>query len=400
NILGKDASITNIEVIDVNGKSLFVEGGGFYDFRSMTFVNTTGNIHITDSLGAHVLGSVGHNLITGNIYAPGGNDTISGWGGNDTIDGLHGDDQLHGDAGNDTVMGSAGNDTLFGGADDDSLTGGDDNDDMYGGTGNDTVRGDAGADGVRGEDGDDLIDGGAGRDTVLGGAGNDTISHNAQSGEILQDVMDGGAGIDTLVFDNGSWTNNILGKDASITNIEVIDVNGKSLFVEGGGFYDFQSMTFVNTTGNIHITDSLGAHVLGSVGHNLITGNIYAPGGNDTISGWGGNDTIDGLHGDDQLHGDAGDDHLHGGQGNDALYGGAGADTFVFSEGNDTVHDFGDNTDQIGFEAQFVGMSVNDVLSYGTELATSVFFDFGNGNTLEVLGTNSLSAVSDDIFVF
>lgn len=151
----------------------------------------------------------------------------------------------------------------------------------------------------------------------------------------MKDVIYGGEGNDTLKFSGAGWNGNILSSSAVLDSIEFIDVGGRSLFVEGGGSYDFSGLTLINTTGNIHVTGSLGARVDGNDQNNLITGDIYAADGDDTFHGGGGNDTLSGLHGNDFIGGDAGGDQILGGIGNDTLYGEIGNDVISGEEGND-----------------------------------------------------------------
>ncbi|MFP3325543.1 hypothetical protein R0K05_21030, partial [Planococcus sp. SIMBA_160] len=88
-------------------------------------------------------------------------------------------------------------------------------------------------------------------DTILAGDGDDTVQHNAENAEYLQDAIEGGAGTDTLRFVGGSWLDNILGANAVLESIEIIDTNNRALFVESGGVYDFSGVTFTSATGNI-----------------------------------------------------------------------------------------------------------------------------------------------------
>ncbi|WP_199319624.1 ExeM/NucH family extracellular endonuclease [Dolichospermum sp. FACHB-1091] len=119
------------------------------------------------------------------------------------------------------------------------------------------------------------------------------------------------------------------------------------------------------------------------------TGNdfLYGGAGNDTLSGGLGADRLYGEDNDDILKGDAGNDFLYGSNGNDTLYGGAGndnlwgnagADVFVLEIGNgaDSIRDYEDNIDKLGFSfgaVSFVQSATNaqiKLTSDGSLLAT------------------------------
>lgn len=235
---------------------------------------------------------------------------------------------------------------------------------------------------IYGTNGEDILHGTLSIDAIYASDGNDSIYHDAQSAQYLQDYINGGSGIDTLFFSNGSWYDNILGNAAKIYNVEIIDVNGKSLFVEEGGTYNFSAITFQNTTGNIHVKGAIGAHITGSAQDNLIIGDIT------------------GISGDDTFYGGAGNDSLSGLEGNDTLSGGSGNDTFIFKSGADKVTDFEDNLDTLAFYANELGLSsVQDILNVDSEIGSKVIFDFGNGNQLEVVGAGSLANLADDIIL-
>ncbi|MEY2911046.1 MAG: Leukotoxin [Cyanobacteriota bacterium] len=119
------------------------------------------------------------------------------------------------------------------------------------------------------------------------------------------------------------------------------------------------------------------------------TGNdfLYGAAGNDTLSGGLGADRLYGEDNNDILKGDAGNDFLYGGNGNDTLHGGAGndnlwgnagADIFVLEPGNgaDSIRDYEDNIDKLGFSfgaVSFVQSAANaqiKLTSDGSLLAT------------------------------
>lgn len=78
--------------------------------------------------------------IPAEIFAGGGDDSVTGWRGSDTIRGGGGNDQLRGGWGDDTLIGGSGGDTLYGDDGEDVLIGGGGSDRLYGGPGRNTYR--------------------------------------------------------------------------------------------------------------------------------------------------------------------------------------------------------------------------------------------------------------------
>ncbi|MFY4742310.1 vWA domain-containing protein, partial [Aliarcobacter butzleri] len=75
--------------------------------------------------------------------------------------------------------------------------------------------------------GDDIISGGAGRDIIYGQGGDDTIITDLNTNNGKEDgdiIIDGGTGYDTLILEGDNNIDFSLLKDASITNIEAIDL--------------------------------------------------------------------------------------------------------------------------------------------------------------------------------
>ena len=138
----------------------------------------------------------------------------------------------------------------------------------------------------------DTITGGSGADSINTAGGNDII--NGAQNDIL---LDGGTGTDTLQV----GTNFSSSSNGQIVNIENVTLTASGL-----------TLNLSNQTETFNIN--------GSSGVDIITGG----GGNDTINGQAGNDT---------------------------LTGGGGADQFRLQTngGTDTISDYTDNTDKIGF---------------------------------------------------
>ena len=147
-------------------------------------------------------------------------------------------------------------------------------------------------------------------------------------------------------------------------------------------------------------------------------------------SSYWGDDILNGGAGDDVLVGNGGDDTLDGGAGADTLTGGAGSDTFVItssSGGNgsalegDTITDFTDGTDAIGFDASlnFLGLIIeasgsNTVIKNGSNYLatisgvssssiTAADFQSTLKSTLTLRGTSNndilVGGAGNDIFI-
>ncbi|KLD99037.1 Ig-like domain-containing protein, partial [Aliarcobacter butzleri] len=118
--------------------------------------------------------------------------------------------------------------------------------------------------------GDDIINGGAGRDIIYGQGGDDTIITDLNTNNGKEDgdiIIDGGTGYDTLILEGDNNIDFSLLKDASITNIEAIDltqgnhklqnltlddvlkISGEDNTIKISGD-EFDSVTFKNTVGD------------------------------------------------------------------------------------------------------------------------------------------------------
>ncbi len=120
---------------------------------------------------------------------------------------------------------------------------------------------------------------------------------------------------------------------------------------------------------------------------------------NDYLAGGGNNTRISGLAGNDILLGNGGNDRLDTGAGNDVMTGGTGRDTFVFDRGDDRdrITDFRDDADTIRLEDLGVA-TVRQALARADQVGRNVVFDFGQGDTLTVLGVRKAELADDLIF--
>ncbi len=158
--------------------------------------------------------------------------------------------------------------------------------------------------------------------------------------------------------------------------------------------------------------------------------NIRGLGGEDYIEGNAGNDRIRGNDGNDTIYGQEGEDRLSGGRGNDLLFGGTQGDELWGDQGNDTLYgneecDYfvfynfeGTGIPQTGYDiiADWDVDGHGDLISfwgYGANLDAStlynyasfdangqVTFNFGNGNVIEVRGSNFANFSIENSVIF
>lgn len=333
----------DVDAVDVN----LATGTATGTWAGKNFTHTISGIeHVRGSRddGDTITGNASANLFEGR----GGNDTLRGNGGDDTLYGEDGNDQAWGGAGADSLRGGDGDDTLGGGAGQDAVWGEDGNDVLYAGTDGDTLGGGNGDDKAYGGSARDVIFAGTGNDQAFGNGGNDTVY--AAGGN---DTIGGGGGADRLW--GGAGVDQMFGGDGN---------------------------------------DSLGG---GAENDSLFAGN-----GADLVYGGFGNDTLSGQNGNDTLYGGDGVDRVIGGAGNDFLSGGAGADTIVFADGYgaDQVGGFVKGTDTLQLNDDLWAGTLTAwqvVNTYASVSGGNVVFDFGGGDTITLLGVNTLTGLYADL---
>jgi Ca2+-binding RTX toxin-like protein len=109
---------------------------------------------------------------------------------------------------------------------------------------------------------------------------------------------------------------------------------------------------------------------------------------------------VGGGDGDDNLRGGSGNDTLNGGAGNDELTGGSGDDVFDFDlvtasnevKEQDLIRDYQAGEDVIALSGK--APTDADVLATGQNSITIALPDSPDGDTLEILGVNSLDDVT------
>lgn len=334
-----------------------------------------------------VYGSDFNDALTGSS----GTNDLRGGDGDDILDGSGGNDRLYGGEGADSLIGGTGIDTahyatadsavtldltmggsggeaagdtytsiewVFGSAYSDDITGDNVSNRLWGGNGDDTLNGGGGNDRLLGGDGADTINGGDGVDTIFGQDGNDMMFGGAGNdfffGGSGADSHDGGDGIDTV----------------SYLNSEVrISLFMDNTFSSSG---DTRGDSFTSIE-----------RIFATSFDDLFYGQENA---SDTFFGLGGNDVI------------------WGGLGavSDSLFGGSGSDYFYYgiSEGADIIFDFeagltsgelinvyngGDDYD-----------TFSEIMAIATQVGSNVVFDFGNSNTLTLVGVDIDDLVAEN----
>ena len=333
--------------------------------------------------------------------------------------------------------------TITGSANADTITGGSGADTISAGAGNDTINVASGQFGVG-----ESIDGGANTDTVVltnattvdfstgtltavenltGSSGVDTVTLSAAQWSALS-AIDLGASSDTLnVLASGtvtisgggtptisnSETGNLTGSGAN----DSITLTGAQLdaIIIGTGTINLGLGTdTINLTSTSSDLNTLGATDASIQGVEAISASTAAAGvtitlsgqseaftitgsaNNDTLTGGAGADTIVGGAGADALSGGGGADILVGGLGNDTVTGGAAADQFRLRTdgGLDTITDYTDNVDKIGF----LGGAVPGGVTFANTTATAAGTTLNAGDSVTRGSINQINN-NDDNFV-
>ncbi|MET0326493.1 MAG: calcium-binding protein [Ilumatobacteraceae bacterium] len=347
-------------VILINGGAVPVAGG----------TATVANVSLIQ-----VFGQAGHDKITlneangalprANLFAGGGNDTVTAGSGGDL---------LFGQAGNDTLLGKGGADFLFGGTENDTLTGGDADDQVFGEANDDTLIWNP-------NDDTDLNEGGAGVDTVQvnGGNGAEVFTATANGTRVRVDRLDPAP----------------FSIDVGTSEKFVLDANG------GGDRF--------SATGNLAALIS--TTVDGGTGNDTILGSN----GVDILLGGDGNDVVDGQQGNDIGLLGAGDDVFQWdpGDGSDTVEGQVGTDRMLFNgSAANEIFDASANGGRVRFTRNVAniamdldGVEVVDVNALGGADSTTVGDLSGtdvvevNGNLASAIGGAAGDAAADTVIV-
>ena len=202
----------------------------------------------------------------------------------------------------------------------------------------------------------------AGATSVTGGDLGDYISGAASE---LAETFFGAGGIDDIVAGAGN--------DIVYGGSGRVDASDSGDYIYGGSGAD---LLFGNGGDDIIIGGSELTDPTNDSGDSLIGGS-----GNDSLFGNGGNDTLWGQVGNDTLHGGVGDDNY-------VFGGGDGVDVIASFEGAGVA-----GGDIISVLAGINGTAIDtaaEVLAATTYENGGAIIDFGNGNSVQVLGVTSL----------
>lgn len=304
------------------------------------------------------------------------------------------------------------------------------------------LDGAAGNDWLRGGHGDDTLNGGAGSDIVDGGKGDDSLLHNVTQNFGAVDYYDGGKGSDTLVLQMSAADFDAYQADL-ITLQAWIEDCANANRSSSHGFNDFnahseQHPVYVTQFGLVvRNVEGLKVYVDGfadpidpvaglpdiiidpppdpdpppppDIVIDLLSASSAGVSTNATMqetdtTGTSGADALTGTAGDNHLYGLDGDDRLEGGGGDDTLTGGAGDDIFVFATGDgaDTITDFaaGDGSpDVIDLRQVNAVTGFADVMAAAAQIGGDTVIDFGDGDSITLLGVDATQLSAQDILL-
>ncbi|MDA9920135.1 hypothetical protein N9D87_01555 [bacterium] len=224
-------------------------------------------------------------------------------------------------------------------------------------------------------------------DSIDMGAGDDFLIINTDSNDTL---LDGGSGTDWFSFYTVNWsapaTTYTLNSGVA-TNFENLFGTGQDDTLTGDG----SANVIIGGEGDDTVNGGDGADTLWgdcteSACSSLISQNLSYYGATDSS----GNDTLNGGAGNDTIYGDGGDDTIDGGAGDDTIISGSGSDVIIIkaSAGTDTLTDFTDGVDAIGFDSS---INSSDLVIVGSGSNTLIQ---ASGVTLLTLSNISSSSVT------
>ncbi|PZW92567.1 putative secreted protein (type I secretion substrate), partial [Pseudomonas sp. 478] len=354
-----------------------------------------------------------------NIQAGSPDTAIYGFGGTDNLSGGAGADWIFGGAGNDVIVGAANDRLLDGGTGTDTLNVGNvfvntsdsqianieniqlttasgililnaqtESFTIFGTSGADQIVAGSGNDTIFGTDNDTLLDGGTGTDT-LGTGPNFTSTSDGQitgienvligtaatlnlSNQTEGFTITGSSGVDTITGGTGADSISAAGGN------DIINGAQNDTLLDGGTNTDTLNV-------NANFTSTSNAQIANIENVTLTTSGLTLNLGNQTEAF-----NINGSSGVDNISGGSGADTINGQAGNDTLTGNGGADQFRLrtNGGTDTITDYTDNTDKIGFLGGAVtgGVGFTTVgSSSGTALLSA---DFQTRNSISNININ------------
>lgn len=176
----------------------------------------------------------------------------------------------------------------------------------------------------------------------------------------------------------------------------------------GPGLYTFDITLEIPADAESYGSDSLSVTIPGygeiALEIEIASTDVTGDAGADTLAGDAGANAIYGLAGDDVLDGRGGDDTIEGGADDDDLTGGLGNDIFVFADGDgaDTIRDFeagAGSDDVLDLRRLTSAGTAAEVLAAATQVGDDTVFDFGDGDTVTLLGVDKESLHEDDVLV-
>lgn len=192
---------------------------------------------------------------------------------------------------------------------------------------------------------------------------------------------------------------NVTGQSGSMAFSVKVDMtpgNVKLDLVSGTTFYTSGTVWLGQGVNNVLLLGVGALQATGNAAANVVTGNAAA----NFLYGLGGSDQLLGGAGADRLFGGGGNDSLTGGLGNDALRGYTGSDVFVFTKGSglDRIFDFSvAQLDRLQLDdALWAGQTLTPgavVAGFATVLSNRVVLDFGDGDSLQLVGLTGLAGL-------
>jgi Ca2+-binding RTX toxin-like protein len=198
----------------------------------------------------------------------------------------------------------------------------------------------------------------------------------------------------------------VTGQSGAMTFSLTVDMsagNVKLDLVSGATFYTSGSVALGTGVNNALLLGVNGLNASGNAAANTLTGNSGA----NTLNGFAGVDVLVGNGGADRLNGGVGADRITGGKGADTLIGGGGIDTFVFSagDGSDRITDYSvaagdklrlDDALWSGTALKASGIAAQ----FGRSVGADMVLDFGDGDTIYLVGVTSTTNLNALIEVF
>lgn len=267
----------------------------------------------------------------------------------------------------------------------------------------DLLRGTDGDDVMRGLEGSDILYGSAGADVIDGGGApfnGDQVNYEDSPTGVLVDLQIGSGRLGHAEGDSYISIQSAVGSrfEDQFTGNDAED----NLFIGGDGNDTFISSGGANTYIGEGGTDTV-SYASSSIGVTVDLAAGTGQGGDAEGDEYFEIEDIVGSRGDDTLKGDDGDNVISGEVGNDRLFGGGGDDTFIVIAsigGTDTIEDFSTTDDLIRVFGLSSGTSFADLKANNlSQVGDDALLDFGNGNSVTLLGIDVDDLAADDFAI-